>query len=387
MKILTVLDSYPPDLNGGAYFTQRLVNGLVGLGHRVMVVCPSLTNRTQRYESEGVSFCRVRSWPALVYPNMRIAWPLLTFGVVRRAVDQFQPDVIHLQGRFFLGSQVATVGQARGIPMLATNHFMPENFFHHSRLPNLARPAFDRWAWRWVRDMFVKADAYSTPTKTAADLLRRLGLPHPVQPISCGVDTSVFKPRPRDPELFRAFGVPNRKTLLYAGRLDKEKNLGTAIRTLELASKHADCQLVLTGRGPERNALQTLVGKLGLSDRVLFLGCVEEDAYPRIFSMADCFVHAGTAELQSIVTLEAVASGLPVVAARAMALPELVQHGKNGFLFEAGDAEDAARHVVTLLTDDAQNAAMRRASRCLSLGHRIERTVELYEQLYKRLAA
>ena len=96
-----------------------------------------------------------------------------------------------------------------------------------------------------------------------------------------------------------------------------------------------------------RSDLETLVRHLGMKDRVTFLGYLRDEDVPRLYHLADLFVIAGLVELQSIVTMEAMASGLPIIAANAMALPELVHHGENGFLFAEDDAHALAAAAVT----------------------------------------
>src|SRR5690606_5347679 len=115
----------------------------------------------------------------------------------------------------------------------------------------------------------------------------------------------------------------------------------------------------LAGRAAER----------GVADHVRFLGFVPDEDLPGLYSSVDVFCMPGTAELQSLVTLEAMATGRPVVAADAMALPHLCQHGRNGFLHTPRDTDEIARHVTTLLIDDALRARMGRESLAIATGH------------------
>ncbi|MGI0119437.1 glycosyltransferase [Zooshikella sp. RANM57] len=382
MKILTVLDSYPPDLNGGAYFTHRLAQSLVHRNHDVLVICPSRTMKSCYDTYEGVNLFRVRSFPALIYKNFRVCWPIFIRKEIEKAILKFNPEVIHLQGRFFLGDICSKVGEKFHIPMVATNHFMPENFFHYTHLPLKVEKYFNELAWLWVKKMFEKAVLYSTPTKTAAELLRKLNLPGEILPISCGVDLEIFKPREKNTLLAKRFGLKNIPTVLYAGRLDKEKNIDTIIYAIKEVNKTVECQLIITGVGNEYNEILKLVKKLAIDDKVYFTKYLSNAEYPHVFSLVDCFIHAGTAELQSIVTLEAVASGLPIVAANAMALPELVIEGDNGFLFEPHDYKQAAACLLKIIKDNNLITKIKERSRCLAYKHSIQKTTECYEKLY-----
>jgi len=388
MKIVQVLDSYPPDLNGGAYFTHRLSKELTEMGHEVLVICPSRSRSTHEDVYDGVSLFRVRSYPALLYKNFRVCLPYGIKDTIAQTLDRFDPDVVHLQGRFVLGAICMRYAEVKKIPMVATNHFMPENFFHYTGLPIFLRDFFARISWRWVKGMFDKAQIWTTPTQSAAELLRANGfLAKPIHAISCGIDLTRFKPRRKDANPSPFVPTSPLPTLLYAGRLDKEKNIPVVLRALQLVLKQKPCRLVIVGDGAEKKVLTALVLQLGLEQHVFFCGYLSDDEYPTIFGVADCFVHAGTAELQSIVTLEAVASGLPVVAARAVALPELVHHGINGFVFEPFDEHEAANLILKILNNSALQNQMQQASLRLAQEHSIHTTGQRFTDLYKQLVS
>lgn len=386
MRILQVLDSYPPDLNGGAYFTHRLSRQLVQMGHEVLVVCPSRGLGTHYDHFEGVPLLRVRSYPAVLYGNFRVCWPLWIRGSIESAIDRFQPQVIHLQGRFFLGNVVMWHGARNGIPMVVTNHFMPDNFFHYTGLPERLRDPFNRKAWAWVKEMFDLAQVWSTPTASAASLLRSNGfVEKPIHAVSCGVDLERFFPRPKSAA--HGLNVPQSSlpTILYAGRLDKEKNLPLVLQAVAVLQKTLPCRLLIVGTGARRSHLESLAESLGISERVHFSGYLTDDDYPLAFALGDCFVHAGTAELQSIVTLEALASGLPIVAARAVALPELVDEQRNGFLFDAGNVGQLCNGLLRVLGDPFLNHQFRAHSRTIASRHSLAATASTYCALYHDL--
>lgn len=385
-KILMVLDSYPPDLNGGAYFTHRLAHQLVALGLEVLVVCPSRTLKTHYDEYQGVPLFRVRSFPAVLYPNFRICWPVAIRRSVCAAIRRFAPDVVHLQGRFFLGDICMRHARDEGIPMVATNHFMPENFAHHFHVPRGLNGVYSRMAWRWVRTMFEHAQVWATQTESAAALMRANGFDRPIHVISSGIDPARFFPRPRS----AAAGLPiprsDLPTALYAGRLEQEKNVPVLLHAMAIVLRSFPCRLVLVGDGSDRKRLERLCQQLGIAESVHFAGYLSDEDYPLAFAVADCFVHAGTAELQSIVTLEAAASGLPIVAARAVALPELVRHGVNGFLFEPGSAQEAADFLREVLRPAGPGERMRRESERIIVGHDSSSSAGQYVKLYLQLA-
>jgi len=146
-------------------------------------------------------------------------------------------------------------------------------------------------------------------------------------------------------------------------------------------------RLEVVGMGSLRGPLEALAHTLGLGGSVRFLGAVDDDALLAAYGRADVFVMPGTAELQSIATLEAMATGLPVVAADAMALPHLVRPGVNGRLYAPGDVAGLAACLELLLGDPALRTRLGRGSRAIAQVHSLIATVERFERLYTALVA
>lgn len=386
MKIITVLDSYPPDLNGGAYFTHRLALELQKRGHDVLVICPSRSLKQGYTEYEGVQLFGVRSWPLLNYKNFRVCWPVFIKKTIIKVIKNFSPDLIHLQGKFFLGGICYRAALEFSIPLMATNHFMPENFFHYTHLPKRYENWFQTVCWKIVIDMLSHVDIVTTPTKSAAKLLEQFGLNKKIHVISCGIDLKKFHPDQEANSLRTRFQIPQKPILLYTGRLDKEKNLDVAIKAFSKVCNEIDAHFVIVGRGKEKPKLKELIKSLGREQYITFTDYLTDEEYPQIHGLADCFVNPGTAELQSIVALEAIASGLPLLGANAMALPELIIDGVNGYLFEPNDVDALAHHIVSVLSDRTIAKKMGAESRKIAELHNINLTTEKYERLYHELA-
>ncbi len=151
--------------------------------------------------------------------------------------------------------------------------------------------------------------------------------------------------------------------------------------------REVDAHFVVGGEGTEKAALIELVDDLGIADHVTFPGFLPTDDYSLLYSLADVFAISSPAELQSIVTLEAAASGVPIVAAQAGALPELVEDGQSGFLFPTGDSAAMAAGIVRLLRDPELRARCGRRSREIAEGHDIQTTYLRYEHVYQEVIA
>jgi glycosyltransferase involved in cell wall biosynthesis len=385
MKILIATDTYYPDVNGAAYFTYRLATILAKRGHNVFVMCPSRSFKNMVSNDKGVTVYGIRSIRIPVYQNFRVS-PLFISGGIRRAVEEISPDIVHIQNHFLIGKQAVSAAKKLGIPVIGTNHFMPENLVHYLHLPEIAEKWLRKFAWRQCIRIFEQLDFVTTPTKTAVALLKNAGFSKDVMPISCGIDLERFKPTNDGLYLKQIFAVPNNKpVLLYVGRLDKEKRIDIILRALPDILRVTNVHLVLAGVGKEKQKLEELTEKLGIQKAVTFTGFVPDKDLQNIYRIADLFVIAGIAELQSIVTMEAMASGLPVVAVNAMALPELVHDGENGYLFSHGDSQMLAEKIIAILSNQTMRAQMSQKSLEIIKDHDINKIIEKYESIYNEV--
>jgi glycosyltransferase involved in cell wall biosynthesis len=370
LRILIAADTYPPDVNGAANFADRLARGLARRGHEVHVVCPA----HPATDSDGeITVHRIPSLPTPFHPTFRICTPWGASRAVAPLLDRLRPDVVHVQSHFAVGRATLRAATERGIPVIATNHFMPENLLGYAPIPRPVRATVARWAWRDLVRVYRRAQVVTAPTPRAVRLLTDNGLPGAPLAISCGIDLDQYPAR--------RTGLPAAgTTVLFVGRLDKEKNVDELIRA---AAALPDVRLEIIGDGACRESLTALAEGLGMLSRTRFHGYVSDHDLLAAYQRADVFCMPGTAELQSLATMEAMAAGLPVIAADAMALPHLVHPGVNGFLYPPGNVTLLAAALAELADDPAGLAAMGRASRKIIAGHDIQRTLDAFEGLYR----
>jgi len=385
MRILIATDTYYPDVNGAAYFTYRLATILAQRDHNVFVMCPSQSLRNMVSNDKGITVYGIRSIHIPVYQNFRVS-TLFISRTIRRAIEEISPDIVHIQNHFLIGKRVVSAAKKLGIPIIGTNHFMPENLVHYLHLPEIAERRLRKFAWGQCIRTFKQLDFVTTPTRTAVALLKNAGFSKDVMPISCGIDLERFKPTNNGLYLKQIFAIPvNTPVLLYVGRLDKEKRIDLILRALPDILRVTDVHLVLAGIGKEKQKLEELTEKLGIQKAVTFTGFVPDEDLPNIYKIADLFVIAGIAELQSIVTMEAMASGLPVVAVNAMALPELVHDGENGYLFSDGDHQMLAEKIIAILSNQSMRMQMSKKSLEIIQDHDINKIIEKYESIYNEI--
>lgn len=381
MKVLLASDTYYPHVNGASYFTQRLAHALADRGHEVAVIAPSQTTAHADDLQRNVRVFGLRSLPAFFYPGFRFVLPGTIHWRVRDIVRRFRPDVVHIQMHFPIARASLAAARKLGIPVVGTNHFMPENLIHYFHLPPAIARLVQILMWRDAARVYRRTRGVSAPTRAAAAMLEQW-TGTPVRTISNGIDLERFNPSNDGTPALMRYRLPDKPILLFVGRLDKEKNIDVALRAVALAVTRADFHFVVAGSGAERPALDALAQRLGISAHVTFTGFVPDDMLPRLYAAAACFVNAGTAELQSIVTMEAMATALPAVGAQAVALPELIRNHENGFLFDPGHAKELAGHLVNIFAHADLRAAMGRNSLAIIAPHDINATLDSFEDFY-----
>ncbi len=381
LKIIICGDTFPPDVNGAARFAERLAGGLIRRGHEVQIIAPaySSSHGTFREVHDGVELTvhRVRSHKLISHATLRIVMP---FGLTRKfakILEDFKPDAIHSQSHLVIGRFVTKAARAKGIRVLATNHIMPENLVKYSMIvPRWLEGFAMAWSWRDAGKVLRQAEVVTTPTRRAAELLEEATGMKGILAISCGIDASKYAnsnpPQNRRPRI------------LYLGRLDYEKHIHNLLKAVALLPKDLNTIVELVGEGSERNRLESLAFELGIRKNVIFAGHISEAELPLAYERATVFAMPSIAELQSIATMEAMASGRPIVAANAMALPHLVHDGDNGYLFEPDDIEmfaDRLKRVLTASPDELE----RLSDNSLHLigAHDINRTLTIFEGLYR----
>ncbi|UPL13858.1 glycosyltransferase [Microbacterium galbinum] len=380
LRILIGADTFAPDINGAARFAERLAAGLVQRGHDVHVSAPNQAYRRSKphieiIEGERMTLHRLPSVRWAPHDWLRFVWPWRSKHWARTVLDRVNPDVVHIQSHIVIGRGLARIARQRGIPVIATNHVMAENILEHTTMPDAVNRFITKHAWADAKRTFDMTRAVTTPTRRAADFLESTVAVQNVIPVSCGIDRSQYTPviAPRE-----------KNRIVFVGRLTAEKQIDVILQAMTKLDPALDTTFDIVGGGDQRKQLENLANQLGLGDRVTFHGRTSDDELRMLLSRASLFVIASIAELQSIATMEAMASALPIVAADAVALPHLVHHGENGYLFEPGDADALAARLTDVLTaEPTEYARMQQASLDGVAIHDINRTLDTFEALYR----
>jgi glycosyltransferase involved in cell wall biosynthesis len=378
VRVGLVTDFYYPWIGGPSTLIRNLARGLSARGHVVSMLAPSMTRHPVHTVEGVVPLTRVRTIPSPVGFRLRVAlWPR---PEIARWMRQTEPDVIHVHHPFPISATAIFTARRRGIPVVATNHTIPECSLWGLRTAGTAYDLAEEAFGRWITFLLNRCDRVTTPTRTAADRLRELGYGRPIEPISNGVDTERFRPGESDAALARRLGLDDRPVVLYTGRLDAEKQMDVWLRAGAEVVRSGPTQLVVGGNGGERWRLEALAHDLGIGSSVRFIGYLPDGEYAQVYRLAAVYLITSPVELQSITALEAMASGLPVVAVDAGALPEVVGDRRNGYLVRPGDWAAAADRISILLADDDLRARMGAESRSAALQHDLQKSIDAYER-------
>jgi glycosyltransferase involved in cell wall biosynthesis len=380
LTILIAADTYPPHLNGAAQFGYRLAKGMTARGHNVHVLaCRPDTGKSYTEFRDEATVHRLRSHGVFTHEYFRICFPWEIKKEITLLFDKVQPDVVHIQSHYMIGEHVLYEAVKRGIRVVATNHFMPENLNPFLPFPQWFKDIVGRISWKDMGKVMGQADVVTTPTPLAAKAMHQHAFLRKVLPLSNGIDSAAYELQPG--ETIEPHANP---TVLFAGRLAEEKHVNVLIDAIAKTPRELNVHLEIVGGGEVRPALEAQVARLGLGDRVKFLGLASDEELREAYIKADIFCMPGTAELQSLVTLEAMSASTPVLLANAMALPHLVRDGENGYLFTPNDSTELAAKITKLVElPEDQLKAMGKVSREMVEPHSINGTLQTFEDLYR----
>jgi glycosyltransferase involved in cell wall biosynthesis len=380
MRILVVTDQYFPMVGGVPAVTRTLAAGLAQRGHAVTILAPSPGFRSAADVAGLAKVSYFGSFPWLGYPGMRIA--LMPARAIRDHIATEAPDVVHVHSPLMLGVLARWQAGRSSVPVIYTNHYLPANV---AGTAGDGARAFQASFYSWIVGFANKCSYVTAPSATALALLRTRGLQTPAQVVSNGVDLQSFTPGQPRTSLRQRYGLrDDRPVILSVGRLSGEKRLDVLLHAVQRLTQPV--QAVIAGAGPQHGPLARRARRLGLTDRVSFLGHVPDTDLPDLYRLADVFAIASEAELQSLATMEAMASGLPVVAADAYALRELVNHRSNGFLFSIGNGDEMARHLDLLAAEPGLRRRMGAQGLRSIARHARNNTLDEWESVYVRAA-
>jgi glycosyltransferase involved in cell wall biosynthesis len=351
LQIAFVTETFPPEIGGAAMSAGRFVSALLARGHRVQLVRPRQPVETPQIGPAGLTLQLVPGVPVPFHGGLQLGLP--AGRTLQRTWTRLRPDLVHLVSEGLLGRSARRVASRLGIPV--TSSF-------HTNFPSYGRHYGFGWleplALRYLRSFHAAADVTIVPTTQVRDQLAAAGFAN-LAVVGRGVDTEHFHPRRRSEALRRTWGAgPRDLVALVVGRLAPEKNVPLAVRAYRaMAESRPGTRLVLVGEGPERAALQA-----ALPDAV-FTGMLRGEALAAHYASADVFLFPSLTETFGNVTLEAMASGLAVVAYDDAAAAQHIRPFASGLLAPRGDAAELVALARRLALQPALAARLGPAAR------------------------
>ncbi|MDI6712382.1 MAG: glycosyltransferase [Anaerosomatales bacterium] len=382
MRIMLVSHAYPPTISGVTVLVHKLAHAMRARGHETLVVAASDTGAPYEHDDGDVRVVRVRSAPNPYWPEGRL--PIAGSEHLAEVVAGFAPHVVHSHESAWLAWQLSRLREEIPVPLLATCHFVPRFLSHYVGRP-LRSESRERMAWRVAVRLLDRFDRVIFPTETQRAMYTSAGLLAPTAVISNGVDLQRYRPDSPD-DIPPGLDLPPAPRVLAVGRVARDKRLDILLHALAYL-RDTKASLVIAGDGADRSRLERLAHELALEDRVRFLGKVAEAAMPALYRACQTYAIASLVEVQSITTLQALACGVPVVAAAAGALPEILRNGECGLLVPPENPASTAAAIRSVLSDAALAQRLRTAGLDAVRSHDERLTFHSYEQVYFDLAA
>ncbi len=368
-RLCVVTETYPPEINGVALTLAHLVKGLRARGHAVQVVRPRQAMADCFHSNYDSEVTLVRGVPLPRYKGLQFGLP--AGGLLLRCWSQRRPDAVYVATEGPLGWSAVRAAQRLGLPVFSGFHSNYHSYAKYYLAGRLQSVVF-----RYLRNFHNRTMGTLVASRDLRERLQLLGFNN-VSILGRGVDSQLFNPERRSAELRHQWGLSdNDLAVICVGRVAAEKNLKLAIETYHAMKKIDDrVKFVIVGDGPLLAALR------GANADLIFRGMHSGDQLARHYASADVFLFPSETETFGNVTLEAMASGLAVIAYDYAAARVHITHGETGVLVPYGDAKAFVASAATLMREPLLLNRIRRQAREYITSVNWPRVVERFEAL------
>ena len=379
LKIAFYSDSFLPAVDGVVISMLNFRKELMRRGHEVHIYA-SGNAATERLKHRYSNLHVIRGLSFKRYPQYSIAF-LPGAAAIRNIGIDF--DVAHLQTPFTVGVQGMIVAKVNKTPTVGTFHTMFTNSAvvkEYTSNNKMVREFIKRYSWVYLKHFYGRCDSVLAPSEVIGGMLDKKGI-HNVGVVPNSVDISRFNPRADGTRIRAELNITDAEHMvLFAGRVSREKNLEVMINAARML-KNDGFRFVIAGTGPGYEHYTKMVMRAGLGDVFDFVGFVDNANLPEYYAAADAFCMPSTFETQGIVTLEAMACGLPVVGADYLALKDLIVNGVNGEKFPAGDYKACARKIRKVINNIESYKGMWDTAKQYSLQKTTDRLLDAYKNI------
>jgi len=382
-RIAFCTDTYPPQVNGVSVVTSIAVRGAQERGWDCAVVAPRYPKPyAETFQGDATHLSGVRmhvklpSVPFPPYPDIRCAAPL--YGRTKRALREFRPHLVHCETEFIIGQMGQRAALSLGIPVVTSYHTDFSRYTESYRVAWMRGPVM-----RFLTAFHKRSRRVYTPSESSREDLAALGVMN-VEVWGRGVDTGQFDPARRSDALRRRLGVHDSFVFLIVSRMAPEKRIDVvldAFRRLRERRPDLRTSLVVAGGGPELPALERRAGA-----GVVFMGNLDrQGVLPTLYASADAFAYAADTETLGLVILEAMASGLPVVAAPVAGVGANLRPGENGLGYPVGDPGAMAEAMAWLVTDAALRNSLAAGARAWAEARSWDAELDRMDESYREV--
>ncbi len=369
MNIAMFSDTYAPQINGVATSIRVYKKKLTERGHKVVVVAPSAP------EEEKDVFV-VRSIPFPFEPQHRIS--IASTKNILEFMRENNVQIIHSHSPFFIGFKALRVQEEMGLPHVHTYHTLLPEYRHYIPKPFTPPKRLVEHFSAWFCNM---TNVVIAPTEDIKRELESYGVKRPIEVLPTGIEVEKFEVEAPE-ELKRKWNPEGKKVVLYAGRIAKEKNLDFLLRVFESLNA-PDIAFIMVGDGPEREEVEEFAKEKGLDLKIT--GFVPHDEIPLYYKLGDVFVFASKTETQGLVLLEALASGLPVVALKWKGVKDVLKNCEAAVLIEEENERLFAEKIKHILKNDRLREELSTKGReFVRKEWSVDRFVQRLEEIYTR---
>ncbi len=380
LHIAIFTDSYRPSVNGITTSIDHLTVRLAERGHRFTILSPTITPELQSLH-KNITLMNVPSLPASYYEEFR--WSTLRTTKIQEKLEGTGIDLIHFMTPVFTCYLGIKIARKLNVPLVGTYHTLIADPNYYEQLFNGVVRATPESVWYYTNLYYNAADLVTAPTQNMINLLEEHGCTTEKIALSNGIDPSQFD-NSRSEEIKTRYGLGD-KTVLYVGRVSKEKNINILIDAFEKVYEALpEAQLLIVGDGPKRKEIEKYASRKKAASRIIFTGMIphEELIKSGIFGACRLFATASETETQGITLLEALHCGLPCVGADALGVSETIMHSRTGFLVPPRSIDIMAQSMLEILKDSKLQKKMSEEAREWIKIHYIDTIISRWEEIY-----
>ncbi|MGD0728698.1 MAG: glycosyltransferase [Candidatus Micrarchaeaceae archaeon] len=381
LNIAFYTDTFLPAVDGVVISILNAKKELEKRGHHVYIFA-SGTEKTKEMVKNDKSIVVVPGIKFKKYPQYSLAlFPMASTLKLRNV----KMDINHAHTPFMLGIHSLMLSRIDRKPIVGSFHTL---FTDSSVIKEYVsdseflRKTLISYSWKYAELFYNRCDSVIAPSTAIQQMLVKKSIRN-VSVIPNGVDTKKFNPKINGDRIRKKLVKNDKeKLVMYVGRLSREKNIDTLIKAAQILKKE-NIRFALVGSGPAHSYYEKMVHKMHLNDRVKFVGFIDNMELPKYYAACDAFCIPSTFETQGVVSLEAMASGKPVIGADYLALKELIKNGKNGEKFKPRNSKDCADKIKKVIYNIDSYKEMADTAKTYSIERTTTDLLDLYKGLIK----